>query len=352
MLRTKLLNLSKKEGFIYTFIFVAICALGFLPFFRHNLSTIWYVDGIGQYYPAFLYIGEYVRTFIVGIFHGSVNLPVYDLSIGMGEDIIGVLNYYGFGDPINLIAVIANKSNGGYIFTAVYFIRLYLAGWTFNLYCRKMNVGKYPRIISSLIFSFNGFAICGSMMYIEWSSVLIYFPLMLIGAENIIKKTGKYRIFIFAVCYAALCGFYYLYMSSLVLALYFIVRLISIYGFKNILSSILRCIYAVGMYLMGIGLASPILFPAIRAYFQSERNSQFWSILLDISQYKPSLYNICAFLFRSIIPTGGQAYPLGILIIEWIVILLYFLAMWDKRKWQLFIGFCISIIAVSLPITG
>jgi hypothetical protein len=352
MTKNRLLNLAKQEWFLYTLTFILICIAGFAPLFKNHLSAIWYIDGIGQYYPAFLYIGKYIRAFFTGLFQGNFNLPVYDLSIGMGEDIIGVLNYYGFGDPINLIAVIANQTNGSYIFTFTYFLRLYLAGWSFIFYCRKMALGKYPRIFSGLIFAFCGFASHGALMYIEWLSVLIYFPLMLAGAEDIIKKTGRYRLLAFAVCYGSLCGFYYLYMSSIVLALYFIVRLIALYGLKNILHSLLQCIHALGLYLLGIGLASPILFPAVRAYFQSERNSQLLNILLDVNQYKPNIQNTVSFVMKSVTPARTYAFPLGILVIEWIVILLYFLTRWNRRKVQLFTGLVLSVLAVSMPITG
>ena len=58
---------------------------------------------------------------------GNFCFPLYDLSIGLGEDIIGALNYYGVGDPLNLLAIFINSQNCAYIFTFMFFLRLWLA---------------------------------------------------------------------------------------------------------------------------------------------------------------------------------------------------------------------------------
>jgi len=162
----------------------------YIVFIRHDRSLVWYIDGVGQYYPTFLYIGKYLRTFLAGLSQGIFSMPAFDLSIGMGEDIIGTLNYYGFGNPVNLIAVFATSSNGAQLFTLSYFLRLFLAAMAFRYFCRQFSSDPFYSDIGALIYIFSGFAMIGGAKYIEWLSVLIYFPLILAGCEKLIKGQG------------------------------------------------------------------------------------------------------------------------------------------------------------------
>lgn len=57
-------------------------------------------------------MGQYLWEYSYICLHGNLVHPLFDSSIGMGEDIIGTLDYYGFGDPLNVLAVFATKENG------------------------------------------------------------------------------------------------------------------------------------------------------------------------------------------------------------------------------------------------
>ncbi len=179
---------EKNIIFLYSFAFMILTGVILLLFAADQNSFIWKIDGIGQYYPVFLYIGDYVRKAVFSFFSGHFAIPQYDLSIGMGEDIIGCLNYYGFGDPINLISVFATHSNGQYLYAARYLLGLYMAGFSFLCYCRKVNISESGALLGSLTYSFCGFAICGALRYLEWVSVLFYLPLMMAGAEEALRN--------------------------------------------------------------------------------------------------------------------------------------------------------------------
>ena len=56
--------------------------------------------------------------------------------------------------------------------------------------------------------------------------------IMLLGCEKIYREK-KTLLFTFSVAYAALCNFYFLYMTSLFLLVYCIIRCVSIYGIKQ-----------------------------------------------------------------------------------------------------------------------
>lgn len=44
----------------YTCLFGLVVLLGFLPLFIAGRSFVWKTDAVGQYYPAFIYIGQWM----------------------------------------------------------------------------------------------------------------------------------------------------------------------------------------------------------------------------------------------------------------------------------------------------
>ncbi len=273
----------------------------------------------------------------------------------MGENIVGCLNYYGFGDPVNLLAVFANQDNGQIVFAITYFIRLYIAGLAMLFYLKTINVGKHSRVIAALGYCFCGFTLFGCTYYIEWLSALILLPLMLAQAELYINKKVNPVIFSLVICYGALCGFYYLYMTSLALAVYCIIRVIAIDGKFDIKHLFKTCIRLFGWYLVGLGLAAPILFQALAAFLSSERNSHALSVVINISNYIPSIKSLANFVVFSIVPKLPRYYQLGITIFHWFAVLFIIkkaLTRGEKQDIQLGVGILLTIIAVALPITG
>ena len=63
-------------------------------------------DGLVQHFNSLAYYGNWLRSILKNIFvlH-TFSIPEYDLSIGLGGDIVITLNYYVLGDPLNLLAV-------------------------------------------------------------------------------------------------------------------------------------------------------------------------------------------------------------------------------------------------------
>ncbi len=263
---------KRKSFWAYTAIFVLVCILGYSPFWTQGKSLVWKIDGLGQYYTSFLYIGQYLRKYFFNCLRGNVALPLFDISIGMGEDVIGTLNYYGFGDPLNILAVFATDQNGAYVFTGMYFLRLYLSGLCFRKYCSYFGLDETLSNAGALSYIFSGYALIGGARYMQFLTPMIYLPLMLLGCERIFREK-KTLLFTFSVAFAALCNFYFLYMTSLFLLVYCIVRCISIYGIKQMPEILKMAVISIGCYLLGIMLAAPILLPSINAYLNSCRNS-------------------------------------------------------------------------------
>ena len=103
MMKDKKEDLKGKMWYflLYTGGFLAAAILMLLIFRKENASFTKMADGVAQHYAVLMWIRNTLRQFL----HGNFALPMVDFSVGQGFDVIGTLNYYGVGDPVNLLTV-------------------------------------------------------------------------------------------------------------------------------------------------------------------------------------------------------------------------------------------------------
>lgn len=343
----------------YVILFALLCIVGFYPLYGAGKSFVWKIDSAGQYLPAFVYIGEYLRRFFGGILHGQLILPEYDLSIGMGEGVIGTLNYYGFGDPFNIISVFTNKTNAAAVFAASYFLRIFCAGLAFMYYLSLMGIARKIRPLGAVCYIFSGFSVSGCIMYLSWGSALVLLPLVLSGIELIKRKKSSIWLLILSTAFGVLCGFYFLYMSTLALIVYCLTRFLFSYIKQNNIGyaighTLLDCAYCAAVYAVGILLASPFFIPSVKAYFASERNSSAFDIIFNYHYYVPQPSALLDFIKTSVIPDAPErlSFIFGILLVEWVMMIVIFFMTNTKRRVQLKIAVALMLVAGSVKITG
>lgn len=335
---------------VYTVVFILIVMIGYLPFWINEKLPIYYNDGLGQYYPTFIYIGQWIRNQINNIVQGVFEISHYDLSIGMGESVEGCLNYYGFGDPINLLAIFASHKTAPIIFTVLYFMRLYLAGITFYCYSSYMGIDSKMIHIGVFAYVFCGFALTAGTRYVEMLTAMIYFPLIVLGSEKIMRE-GKILFMTISVAFSALCGFYFLYMIILYLAGYCVIRNIFIYG-KNIKKIVLNCLKCMWSGILGIGLASPVFIPAVYIFFESNRSDiNIWSVLLNIRNWIPSANLFIRFL-KGFLCGTEFFYWSEVPIVEFILVAMSVFFVKTKRDKQCILAAVLGLAAWTMPITS
>ena len=329
---------------IYSLLFVAVIAACFFSFWRTGKLPIYGIDGLGQYYPVFLYTGKTIREFFSHLFESGA-FRFYDLSVGMGEDIFGTLNYYGFGDPVNLITVFATKGNGPYLFAFSYYLRLYLGGLAFVLYCMRFNLSKPAVAAGAVSYVFFGYGLYASGMYIEFASMLYVFPLLLTGCERVLHgEKGRWILFVSA-WYLGLCGFYFTYMCALFLVVYCLVRSFFISGKADIEGMLTGCLGCAALFVLGLACSAPVLFPSVFAFLSSARSSSLGiGQLFVLGNYIPSLSR--RFVSDANIMNAMRNYPVLIAAAS-----TFFLAK-DKRIIQLRIATVTLLVLLYVPITA
>ncbi len=329
-------DMSKKKPIrTYTILFVLLLVGCFSTFFRKGLLPIYKIDGLGQYYPAFMYIGKILR---------EGHMRFYDLSVGMGEDIFGTLNYYGFGDPVNILSVFATESTGPYIFSLIYFVRLFLGGICFMLYCRRFFPASLAGVFSSLSYVFWGYGLFASAMYPQYAAMLYVLPLLLTGCEMTLKKERSPILFLTSL-YLGLCGFYFTYICVLFLIVYCAVRSLFIYGHKDLFSALKRCMICALEFLLGICCSLPVLLPSLFAFLSSNRGaSSVAATLFNYTFYLPSLDR--SFVSDANIMNSIRNYPVMLSAVA------LFLLPANKRNKQLRILVVSLLVLLYLPITA
>lgn len=119
---------------VYTLAFILVFTLVFMPFLLGGHSFVNWIDGLNQQYVSLLYfrrwLGSAWDTFTAT---GKWQPPVWDLNIGLGDDIFVTLSYY----IITSAGCIFCPENWlEYYYDLAFILRLYLAGVAFSLFAR------------------------------------------------------------------------------------------------------------------------------------------------------------------------------------------------------------------------
>lgn len=268
----------------YTMLFILMATIIFSGFLYNGKSFVWQNDGLKQHLPALTYYGVIIREFFKNVFiHHTFQLPMWDLRIGYGSDIITTLHYYVIGDPFSLLSAFVPASKTEYLYAALILLRLYLAGFTFSMYCKKMNRDKLATLCGSMIYVFSGYIMFAGAKHPYFINPMIFLPLLLIGIEKVYKKEKPY-LFILTTAISALSNFYFFYMLSILIFIYAILRYIIIFQKFQLQNMLAWFLKFCGYFLIGSSIAMIIFLPNAIFLFSSSRFSA------DVGV--PSLYDM------------------------------------------------------------
>lgn len=270
----------KKQKALCFLLFFSLCFVGitfctYFLFIKNGKSFIWNYDGIKQHYAALCYLGNYYRETVSGFLAGDFVLPMFDFSLGMGEDIITTLNFYGFGDPLTLLAAFVPAEKTEYLYDFLVIFRMYLAGLSFSWFCRQKKQSFAAAFIGALAYSFSGYVLHVAVKHPFFVIPMIFLPLAVIGVDRALEKK-KLTLLIVVVFFTALNGFYFFYMNTVFLVIYALVKVIcrscregARVVLKDIFAGAFRCIVAYGI---GTLMAAALFVPSVMAYLTSTRS--------------------------------------------------------------------------------
>lgn len=353
--------------FIYTLLFVILSGVTVHIFRQNEVSFVKYLDGYAQHLPVLTYIGEYFRTFFSNIIYNhQVSLPMVDYTIGQGIDIISTLNYYGMGDPLTLLSVFFNENNVEYLYTFLIFFRMYLSGITFSIYCRYLNKinstifnNSYAVLCGALIYVFSGNALYASVRHPFFINGMIFLPLMLMGVEKIFNEKKPYLLS-FVTALSLVSNFYFAYMNTALMGIYFLIKIFVCTEKSNIKSkftdNIKNILSAAGAYISGIMMSAAIFFPVVYAFLNNARtkdsaNGTSSMLVYGIDYYKKLIGSFiipeCNIDFWTTLSFSALCVP---------AVILLFVMKEDKKdaliQKRLRIGIIILTICLCVPLCG
>ncbi len=172
----------RKAWLIYTLTFMALAVFTVILFSMNGRSMIWNQDGLRQHFPALFYIRGYFRSFLKNIFRGSFVLPMFDFHLGQGSDILTTLNGYDFTDPASWLSVFVPEKYLEQFFPIYIFLKLYLGGLAFLVYCRVCELTDVlAAATGALVYSFSGISFFFGVFHPNYASAMYFLPLILAG---------------------------------------------------------------------------------------------------------------------------------------------------------------------------
>ena len=215
----------QKEVFllVYTILFSVSAGVMLWYFSAAGKQMVWKGDGLSQHYLALCYYARWGKAVLGSLLSGRPAFPTFNMHMGFGSDMFTTLQYYVIGDPFSLPAVFVPQRYMLEFHDAMIVLRMYLAGLSFDGYCRTMGRRDLTgNLCGALVYVFSTFALFG-MRHPYFLNAMIWFPLLLTGAERILRGS-KGRLFTIAVFLSCISNFYFFYMLVLMTVVYVVWR--------------------------------------------------------------------------------------------------------------------------------
>lgn len=342
-------DLKGKLGYflLYTGGFLAAAILMLLIFRKENASFTKMVDGVAQHYAVLMWIRNGLRE----ILHGNFAFPMVDFSVGQGFDVIGTLNYYGVGDPVNLLTVFFADNHLDQMYMFLILFRMYLSGLAFSYYCSTAGIQRKASVLcGSWLYVFCSFALMGGMKHPLFLNGMLYLPLLLAGTEKVLQKKSI-RFLSVSVALAFMSNYYFMYMNTILCGIYLCVRLFGHYreyGIRKILLLILKMAAA---WIWGVCLGAVIILPSVYAFLHNARMdvaTEEVKNVYDAAHYRKMILGF----FQTLPMTNGWTVH-GTAIGGLTGVLMLFSSRKRSREnSQLKIGFAVLLLLLCIPFGG
>ncbi len=309
---------NRKLYLWYTLLFLCVSCIAFLPFIFTGKSFVYNVDGGSQYIVYLRYMGQYLRRTIAGLMSGDLTIPMYDHTIGMGDDINAIVRFH----PLDFLSVLFPASCTEYLYDAILLIRYYLSGLSFCAFAAywskapsdgpdaaPMGADLVNILSGSMIYVFGGYMLMRVMNHPTYASAFIILPMVLLGAEKVMTRKGM-LLFPVSVFLGFVSNYYFMYICSIALLFYVLLRMPDVIrrqrdisfskGGKSVGAA--GCFFGhflrmSSLYLLGMGMSMAVLLPTMIRYLNSYRTVQTSArqnllIYSDLRRYGAWLINL------------------------------------------------------------
>ncbi len=329
----------------YTLLFALISFLIFVPYINGGYSLIWESDGLGQYVPkAYRFVRD-MPGVVRDLLHGNMNFKQYDFGVGLGSAMS-----YSF-DPIYWLYLLAGESRIEAMYNAAVILRYFLAGISMSCLIFFFKKDRRAAYVASFVYVYSGYALFAGTRHSQFITPIILFPLLVIAMERLIRYRKWYMMTVL-VALSLFCSYYFLYMNTIAVGIYFLLRILLTGEYRNIKTFISRGLIITGSYVLGTGIAFLSLVTSFGGYLGSSRSggADVASLITNNALFYRSewLIDIAAALFTSDFGPG-QWLRIGMVPMVLFVLVLIFT---KKDQKLLSRAFLICVIFCIFPIFG
>lgn len=257
------------------FILVSMCLISIFNFY--NISFVYSGDAFTQSIPTRAFLNDLIKNILSGI-------PVFNFNIAGGHDVLATHHYYGLTDIVSIIISIVTNISGIDLYSSYIleiFLRMYFAGISFILLCLYFRKKIVPTILGSFIYVFSNYILCGGIMHPFFIGNMIWFPLLIVGINKIIKE-NKVVFFILVSFFSILSNIYFFFVMSIFLLVYGIITIAGYYKENGLATSLKIFMRGIASYTISVLLSSFILVPTLYFIYNSIRGEKFSGVIDNI----------------------------------------------------------------------
>lgn len=342
-------NISVRQYLIkYTLAFLVLVPIVFVYFYADEKSLVWHFDGQAQHYRALLYYSQWMREIIYGVVqNGTLNIPNFSLSFGLGADLFTTLQYYVIGDPLTLFSVFVPSKYMIYFYNFLIIFRFYLVGLSFSTYAFYHKKEQDAILVGALVYSFCTYSMYAGVRHPYFTNPMIYLPLLLLGVDKV-RKENKPLTLISMVAISAMSNFYFFYM--LVFFVIFYVAIVSFVPWnKGEFKDNLKTIFNIAKYsVLGTVISAVLFLPVVVLFLSDPRsgNGYEYDFFYNYRYYTQFLRDLITADFNA-----AMWRAIGTASIVLIPTFLLFKKK-DEKNQRLKVAFVIMIVMFMLPIFG
>lgn len=265
----------------YCILFLIVAYFVFAPYMEANRTLIWSVDGLGQYVPKVHRFLSYIPAILQDILQGNFDFQQYDFTSGLGATV--AISY----DPIYWLYLLFQPSQAETAYSLLIVLRYFLAGASMSALILYFRRSWYAAYIASIVYAFSGYAIYAGTRHGQFLTPLILLPILVIAMEQLISKKKWYLLTVFTAI-SLLCSYYFLYMNTIALGIYFVTRILCTKEYRNLKTFFTRGLIIVGSYVLGAAMGIISIFTSFGSYMGSSRTGG--SALSDFLSTTPLFY--------------------------------------------------------------
>ncbi|WP_066315199.1 YfhO family protein [Bacillus sp. FJAT-29814] len=269
----------KDKYFWVLFLFMCIISeVLFFDFLTNKRLYIFYDvggDTRQSYWPMYHYIVESFRN-------GSLNS--WSFQIGLGTSTFTLYSF--LFDPFIILLLLLPLKYLTYGILLISITKILVSGVLFYFYLNLLSIKKYPAVIASLIWAFNGYMMLWGQHY-WFATMIVLFTFIMLSLELWLRAKKKF-FFPISIAIMGINSPYFLFMISLFIFFYVIFHHVfteNTFTFKLLFSRLARFF---GAYFIGLGASAIVFLPVSYLILTSSRlsGSQLYGNIFELSTFK------------------------------------------------------------------